>query len=88
MKVLYEFNEEVDGDMDPLKVFQQAQKNHSSLWDIYQFCRTLLKHQDGIPERERAWLEEIRSKACLDDWKNLHFLPLYWDSKNFYSECM
>ena len=62
-KVTYEFD--LCEDRDELKVFQHADEMYGALWEIYNLCRTQLKHGEEVPDVMVNLLEEIRDLSCV-----------------------
>lgn len=59
MKIIHEFNTEVDGDMYAELGFRLGAEFRSNLHDIDQFCRSLLKYSDESDET-KAVVSQIR----------------------------
>jgi len=57
MKVIIEFDLPEDG--DSYEIVHRADEMHSSLYDIYNYCRDKIKHDDKLSEESEKHLESI-----------------------------
>jgi hypothetical protein len=62
-KVTYEFD--LREDLDDLKIFQHGDEMYGALWQIYNLCRSQMKHGEDIPPELEHVLEEIKDLSAV-----------------------
>ena len=73
MKVIYEFNNENEDDMDRHQRYMRCDEAFSLLWVIDKKLRDLVKYAENPTEQEIRLAEEVReiiySRNILDLWQ-------------------